>query len=78
MKNNTEFEYVVTDRSGNHRFRIVADLNYHLRILDKAKGKTFIIDPIHIVLNKEHSKYSPDDILRIGFIFGQQSVAGPN
>lgn len=74
LEKKPNLEYLLNDRSGDYRYRILADLNSKLRVLDKNLGRIFSIDPIDIVLNNEHVNYSPDDILRIGFIFGQDSI----
>lgn len=77
MESNYAYEeYQLSDCSGNFRYRILADINSHLVLLDKTLGKICIMSAIELILNNDHLKCSPDDILRIGFIFGQRTASG--
>lgn len=71
MEYNTPYE--LSDRSGEDRYRILADYIVQLKILDKQSGKTHLADPVDIVLNNNYMHFSKHDVLRIGFICGQLS-----
>lgn len=70
----SRFEYPLKDLSGTYRYRILADRHTKLKILDKKRNKISFVDFIDLVFNGTFRHFSPDDILRLGYIIGQESM----
>lgn len=73
-KTTSPSEYPLKDLSGTYQYSILADLDTQLKILDKKRNKISFVDFIDLVFNGTFRHFSPDDILRLGFIIGQESM----